>query len=211
MNAESSTPDDSVALYHLVGDSRRSEFERLAHQYRSDLRRMVEARLEETLRNRVDPSDVVQDGLFEAFARLDDFLLRRPMRFDLWLRKTTLERLIDVRRRHYAKQRDVRIEVPISNHSLECFSVQLLGSSGVRPALQQAEEAARLRHAIALLEPMDQEILLIRYVDGLNNQEAADLLQLSPTAASKRHGRALIRLTSELRRLGYHDQDHDHE
>ena len=36
----------------------------------------------------------------EAFQRLEDFLKRQPMPFDLWLRKTTYERLQKIRRYH---------------------------------------------------------------------------------------------------------------
>jgi hypothetical protein len=38
----------------------------------SDLRRFVVLRLEAQLRSRVDPSDVVQETMFEAYRRLDE-------------------------------------------------------------------------------------------------------------------------------------------
>jgi DNA-directed RNA polymerase specialized sigma24 family protein len=47
---------------------------------------------------------------------------------------------------------------------------------------------------VARLPEADQEILLLRTYEGLSNQEAAYVLGLDPATASKRHGRAVLRL-----------------
>lgn len=205
-SAQDHAADDSSQLDRLSGPEQRQEFERLASRFRVQLRKMVEARLEVTLRARVDASDVVQDALLTAFDRLDDFLLRRPMRFDLWLRRTTLERLIDLRRRHYARQRDVRTEVPFSDDSVLQIAARVFRGPSRDLAALEAESCGLLREAITALHEVDREILLLRYIDQLDNADAARVLDINPAAASKRHGRALLRLSSELRRLGYRDE-----
>ena len=48
------------------------------------------------------------------------------------------------------------------------------------------------------LSEADREILLMRNLESLSNQEAAEVLQIEPVAASKRYGRALLRLRSLL-------------
>jgi RNA polymerase sigma-70 factor (ECF subfamily) len=45
---------------------------------------------------------------------------------------------------------------------------------------------------------MDQEILLLRNLEGLSNQEVAQLLDIEPATASQRYGRALLRLRNVL-------------
>jgi RNA polymerase sigma-70 factor (ECF subfamily) len=69
----------------------RPALDQLLAEHRPYLRRLVELRFDPHLRPRVDPSDVVQDALFEAARRIDDYLRRDPMPFWLWLRQTACE------------------------------------------------------------------------------------------------------------------------
>jgi RNA polymerase sigma-70 factor (ECF subfamily) len=55
-----------------------------------------------------------------------------------------------------------------------------------------------VRQALARLPETDREVLLLRAFEGLSNQEVACVLGLEPAAASKRHGRALLRLHQVL-------------
>jgi RNA polymerase sigma-70 factor (ECF subfamily) len=48
------------------------------------------------------------------------------------------------------------------------------------------------------LADTDREVLLLRVFEGLSNQEVAQVLDLEPDAASKRYGRALLRLRQVL-------------
>ena len=48
------------------------------------------------------------------------------------------------------------------------------------------------------LDPIDREILALRHFEQLNNGEAADVLGLDKSAASKRYARALVRLKDVL-------------
>lgn len=52
------------------------------------------------------------------------------------------------------------------------------------------------------LSELDQEILLLRSFEGLTNQEAAQVLGIEPVAASRRLGRALLRLRKLLQECG---------
>src|SRR4051794_10800729 len=74
--------------------------QRLLERHRPRLRRMVALRLDQRLRARVDPSDVVQEALFDADQELSDYLKRRPIPFYPWLRQLAWDRLIDLNRRH---------------------------------------------------------------------------------------------------------------
>ena len=68
--------------------------------------------------------------------------------------------------------------------------------------LARSELAAQMRQALAQLPEDDREILLLRYLDNLSNQEIAALLEISPGSASKRHGRAILRLHKVLLAMG---------
>jgi RNA polymerase sigma-70 factor (ECF subfamily) len=60
------------------------------------------------------------------------------------------------------------------------------------------ERAHRVRAAVAQLPDADREVLLMRHFEGLSNQEVSCLLDITPAAASQRHGRALLRLRKLL-------------
>jgi RNA polymerase sigma-70 factor (ECF subfamily) len=51
------------------------------------------------------------------------------------------------------------------------------------------------------MEPLDREILALRHFEQLSNGEAAKVLGVGESAASKRHLRALVRLKEILKEL----------
>ncbi|MCA9183584.1 MAG: sigma-70 family RNA polymerase sigma factor, partial [Planctomycetales bacterium] len=129
--------------------------------------------------------------------RMDDFLARRPTSFRLWSRLKAMERLIDLRREHYADKRNVRRQVTLSNASSLALSRRFLKESPSQ-LLENQERANRIRAAIECLKPIDREVLLLRHVEELSNAEVAEVLEMHPDTASKRYGRAVIRLAEKL-------------
>ena len=55
-----------------------------------------------------------------------------------------------------------------------------------------------MREALATLDEIDREVLQLRAFEGLENDEVAQVLGLEPGTASKRYGRALLRLRQAL-------------
>jgi RNA polymerase sigma-70 factor (ECF subfamily) len=175
--------------------------------HRDYLQRLVELRLDARLRARINPSDVVQETFLEAVQRLPDYMARQPMPFQLWLRQTACERLIDLRRQHLdAECRTAKRERPLPASS-SLLLVQ--GVLGLRQApqrlLEEQELVGGVRRALAELAEEDSEIILLRNFEELSNQEAAQVLEIQPAAASKRYGRALLRLRRRLVALGLAD------
>ena len=180
----------------------RQAIERLFAEHRSYLREVVALRIDPQTSARVDPSDVVQETQLEALRRLPDYMARRPMPFRLWLIKTAHERLIVARRRHVtAGRRSVGREEPLPDGSSLLLAGRVF-EAGPSPSqqLHDRELAQRVREAVAQLPEGDREILYLRTFDGLSNHDAAMVLDLDPGTASKRHGRAILRLHQILKR-----------
>src|SRR5262249_54174108 len=153
---------------------------------------------------RLDPSDVVQETQLEVVRRLHDFLERRPMPFHLWVRKTAYERLLNLRRDHVeAARRAVGREVALPDRSSLLLARPLL-SGGPSPSrrLQAEEFAERVSRAVGELPESDRELLLMRHAEELSYEEVACLLDITPAAARKRYGRALLRLRKVLSEHG---------
>jgi RNA polymerase sigma-70 factor (ECF subfamily) len=205
---------DSAATQRLLERARtgdRAAFEQLFAQHRAFLRQIVELRMDPRLRGRVDPSDVVQEAQLDAFRRLRDYLNRRPMPFRLWLHKTAQEHLLKVHRRHAETgRRAIHLEVPLPEHSSVLLARRLL-AAGSSPSqrLGKRETARRVWQAIAALPESDREILIMRNFEGLSNQEVACLLELEPATASKRHGRALLRLRRYCSTVGFRSPSYE--
>ncbi len=189
------SPETELLLQRLrEGDQ--AAFEQLFAEHRPYLHRVIELRLDDRLRGRLDTSDLVQETQMEAFRRLEDYLRRRPMPFRLWLRKTAQERLITAQRQHLgAALRTVDREVPLPDQSSLLLARQFQ-AAGSTPSqrLEKAELASRMRAVLAELGEADREILVLRNLEELSNQEAAEVLQIEPAAASQRYGRAVLRL-----------------
>ncbi len=198
---------DSEATRGLLNSAKNGDaaaLDQLLGRHRAVLRRMVELRIDPQLRRRVDPSDIVQEAKAEALRRMPEYLQDLPMPFGLWLRRITYEQLLTMRRRHIeARRRTVDRELPLPQKSSFALA-RLLLDRGPTPSEQMAgqELAQRVREAVALLPEGDREVLLMRNFEGLSNQEVAQVLGIDPVAASKRFGRALLRLRKILQKGG---------
>jgi RNA polymerase sigma-70 factor (ECF subfamily) len=189
-------PPDTQGLLRRVRAGDRRAFELLFARHQAYLHRLVELRLDPRLRPRLDPSDVVQEAHVEALNRLDAYLASPALPFRLWLRQIAFDRTLKARRHHMGTaRRSLGREVPLPEESSVVLARRLLaGGPAPGQELDSRELARRLRRAVAQLPEADREVVILRHFEGLSNQEVACLLGLDPATASKRHGRALLRL-----------------
>ncbi|HEY7120492.1 MAG TPA: sigma-70 family RNA polymerase sigma factor [Tepidisphaeraceae bacterium] len=195
------TPDSALtcALLDEVRRGDRLALDRLLTRSRPKLLAFVDDHLDPRLRPRLDPSDVVQEVQLEVVRRMDDYLRRRPMPFHLWVRKTAYERLLNLRRDHQRARRTLDREVPLPERSSLLMVRPLLhGSASPSRQAEAREFADRVGRAVAELSDRDREILTMRHAEELSYEEIGHLLEIEPTAARKRYGRALIRLQTVL-------------
>lgn len=169
-------------------------------EHYSRLERMIEFRLDPRIRNRVDPVDVLQDSFIEAQRRLPGFLENRAVSMFVWIRQLTLQRLIDVHRRHFRDKRSVSQEVRLDRVAPNAATSMLIANELVGEVstpsrqLSRKEDIQRLQAAIDRMDPIDQEVLALRHFEQLGNKEVAEILNLGVTAASNRYIRAMGRL-----------------
>lgn len=182
-------------------DALASAFDR----YRPRLVRMVQVRLDPRLQGRIDPVDVVQDTFVDVLQGLSDYQGPSELPFFLWLRLMTGRRLMNTHRDHLgAQKRAAGREVNLRQAMPDASSVgiaDMLAGSWTSPsrAAGRAEFHHQFQNALEQLEPIDREILSLRHVEELTNDEAAHSLGLSKAAASNRYVRALARLRTILK------------
>jgi RNA polymerase sigma-70 factor (ECF subfamily) len=200
MEPQGANIGDTAGLLQQVSRGSRPALDELLARHRPAIRWLVELRLDPKLRQRLDPSDVVQETQAEAVRRIDAYLRDRPVPFALWLRRIAYDRLIMLRRKHVdAGRRAVTRDLPLPDRSSVELGRRLLAHSATpSEQLVRRELGERVRQAIAGLDESDREIILMRNYEGLTNQEIAQLLDIEPSAASRRYGRALLRLRVAL-------------
>jgi RNA polymerase sigma-70 factor (ECF subfamily) len=193
-----STKIDSLLARLEMGDEH--ALAELFSHFQDQLRRMVGYRLDGRLQGRVDVSDVLQEVYLDASQRLDHYRTSPPSSFLLWLRQLTDQRLVDVHRRHFgAQRRDVRRESRRPGSDTGSLLTQLVGrfSSPSQEAMRAELEAA-VEQALDGMSPIDREVLALRHFEQFGNNQVAELLGISKTAASNRYVRALRRLQELL-------------
>lgn len=200
--------DQTAELLLAAGDGNPGAVNRLLDRHREALRRMVELRMDQTLRRRVDASDIVQDVLIEANRRLTEYLANPAMPFHLWLRHIARDRVIDTHRRHrVAGKRSIDREQRQAAAGLDRSSLDLIAQLR-DPELTPAAAATwnelerRFFAALDQLEEHDREVLLMRHFEQLSNQDVATALGLSEPAAGMRYLRAMRRLRALLAEPG---------
>jgi RNA polymerase sigma-70 factor (ECF subfamily) len=197
-----SSPPDTEQLLARAGQGDAMAGQQLLTHHRDRLRRMVALRMDRRLAARVDASDIVQESLAEAHQRLSEYLRDRPLPFYAWLRQFAWERVAKQYERHVkAQRRSVTREAPppLPDESVAQLAHRLIASA-TSPSrrLLRDELRDRVRVALGCLKPLDREVLVLRYLEGLSNAEAAAVLGLAENTAGMRHLRALERLRALL-------------
>ena len=124
----------------------------------------------------------------------------RKVDFYVWLRGLAGQRLSNVHRQHLgAKCRTAWREVSLPAESSLLLAQQLLaGGTSPSRALLKKELRRRVQQAIERLPPDDREVILMRHFEEMSNQEVAQAIGLTESAATMRYGRALFRLKEIL-------------
>jgi RNA polymerase sigma-70 factor, ECF subfamily len=206
---DSSPPTDRVSrrrLQKFHSELQRGDAQALAsllNFYRPYLLATARARLDNRLRVKAGPSDVVQETLAEAH-RAWDKIEQRPRtedEFREWIRGILLERLKALRRRFYrAQSRSLRRERSLDDGQSKRLIDQLAAGCSDSPsaALDRQALAERLEEALERLPDAYRQIILWRNRDNQKFTEIGACLDRSPDAARKLWRRAIRLLKKEL-------------
>ncbi len=180
----------------------------LFDEHRPRLRRMVDLRMDHRLHARVDASDVLQEAYIDLAQRLPEYAKQQKYPFFLWLRLVTGQRLAQVHRKHLgAAMRNVDLEVSLYRKAMPQVSTFFLASrligqfTSVSQKAMRAEMQVKLQEVLNTMDPNDREVLALRHFEQLSNEETAQVLEITDSAASTRHMRALMRLREALERI----------
>jgi RNA polymerase sigma-70 factor (ECF subfamily) len=202
------TSDSSVQTKDIERRLRNGDAEALAELFsreRERLWRVIQFRLAEPLRGRLEPDDVLQEAFLAASQRLKHYSESPATSPFIWLRMIVNQTLVDLHRQHLgAQKRDAAREVsldsaPYVQATSASVAIQLVGNfTSPSGAAVRADQHKLVQDAIEEMDPIDREVLALRHFEELTNSEVAEALGIEQKAASIRYIRALRRLKEIL-------------
>ncbi len=196
---------DPTDLQRLLTTGDKQALAELFSLHRESLRKMVQFRLDNRLRHRVDAEDILQEAFLAAEQRIGSYRDDSERSVFIWLRLIVGQTLIDVHRRHLGtKMRDANQEVSLRHNgspmaSSATLSGHLLGHlTSPSQAAMRAEMVVLLEGVLQNMDDLDREVLMLRHFEELSNNEVAEILGIQKSAASNRYVRALQRLKGIL-------------
>ena len=174
----------------------------LLESYREYLRLLARLELHPRLRARLDPSDIVQQTLFQAHQALDQFRGNGEAALAAWLRQILARNLAIASRDHARAKRDVRREQDVQA-ALDRSSARLeswLGADQTSPSLkaERNEQLLRMANALAALPADQRDAVTLHFLNGLSLAEVGTRLGRSQAAAVGLIQRGLKAMRSTL-------------
>ena len=182
---------DDLDLVHATQDGDVSAFEQLVERYDRKLFRIAE----HITHNREDSQDAVQEALLKAFQHVGDF--REHSQFSTWLIRITVNQaLMKLRKRRTNK------EVSLDEDSQSDGDMLPRQVVDWAPTPEERYRTSELRNilikALEGLRPALRTVFMLRDIEGLSIDQAAEVLDLSPTAVKARLWRARLQLRDLL-------------
>jgi RNA polymerase sigma-70 factor (ECF subfamily) len=154
---------------------------------------MINRRISAKLAARIDPEGVVQEAFVRARPRWQE-PSPRPDDPDAWIYAQVLDRLRELIRGAMGPVHDVDRDILWPDEAVGPLAEHLVDSeTGPRTALSRAERREVVRVALGKLDPIDREILALRYFDGLNFAQIGAILGLKENTANARALRAAVK------------------
>jgi RNA polymerase sigma-70 factor (ECF subfamily) len=161
---------------------------RLLESFRSYLRLLARLHLSPQLRGKLDPSDIVQQTLLQAYQALDGFRGDSKAECAAWLRQILVRNLAQALRdlgrakREVGREQSLQAAVDASSARLEAWLAADQSSPSHRA--ERGEEALRLAEALEQLPEAQREALVLQHWQGLSLAQIGDQLDRSPEAVA---------------------------
>jgi RNA polymerase sigma-70 factor (ECF subfamily) len=188
-HASSITDRDLIAR---TAEGDRRAFEQLLERHAAAVLRLAEA---------VSDPSTAEDAMQQTF--LSVYEHAASFRGDASVRTWVLTIARNAAHRLNRKtRREELVEQPLMQLGVEAG----WGSDDPEAIAIASERKGVLRKAMSLLSSDDQEVLILRDIEGLRGAEAAEVLGIGERAVKSRLHRARLRLAASLRAIGPDDE-----
>lgn len=186
----------------MAGETQRPTWENSLGEYREYLRRLAAAKLEPSVRRKLDESDIVQQALLQAHRSIAQFTGSDRAQLAGWLRKILANELAQELRRLRTDKRDMGIEVPLqADWDTSIARVDAWAADGATSPSGHAiasENRDRIKRAMLLLSEAQREAISLHYIEGMKIAEICSVMQKSQTAVAGLIHRGLTSLREQM-------------
>jgi RNA polymerase sigma-70 factor (ECF subfamily) len=147
--------------------------------------------------NKEDASDVLQETFLQAFKKLAGF--KGKAKFSTWLYRIAVNICL-MKKRKGKRMETVSLDIPILTKKEDEIKRELRDDWSESPlaTLENKEVKKTLSEAIDLLPEEYRTVFLLRGLNGLSNEEVAEVLKISLPAVKSRLHRARLFLRDRL-------------
>lgn len=205
LDGQSRVDRDFMKLLHQARAGQASALGSLLQWYVKYLALLASTQLDQRLRRRVSPSDIVQETLLAAHRDFAAFRGESQGELLAWLRQILIHSIHRTIARHVkAEKRDIRRDVSIDQVSdrLEesaCNLAQRLPARGDSPsaAMQREESAVEFANRLSELPDHYRDVIVLRVLQSLSFEEIAQRMGRSSGAVRMLWLRALDSLKTQ--------------
>lgn len=167
-------------------------------RYRDYLKLLAHLQMDPRLRQKLDPSDVVQETLLQAHTKMDQFRGQSEAELTGWLRRILANTLAMSLRRYGRQRRDAALERSLEL-AVEASSVRLeqwlaRDEPGPSQEAERNEQLLRLAGALGRLPDEQREALELRHLHGRPVAEIGQLMGRSEASVAGLLRRGLMSL-----------------
>ena len=143
--------------------------------------------MEQALRAKCEPEDILQEVYLDVFQHIDSFKDRGPDSFFNWVVTILDSKIVNTRRALHSRKRDIARELgaPAAGGAQSYWNLldQLYADSGTPSRVARHEEAVgALLSCISALTDSHRQVVQLRFLEGCSVAEAANRLGKSQAA-----------------------------
>lgn len=160
--------------------------QRLNH-FRPVLLTLAEAMMSSTLREDLEPSDLVQQTLLEAHCNAEQLAAMSQAAFFSWLRSALTHNVLDAVKHLKAQKNDVRRRVRASDAEgsfLRLEQILIADQTSPSEVVQRNEHICRMLAALQTLPDNQRRAVILKHLNGRSLRDIAETLGLSEPAAA---------------------------
>ncbi len=199
--------DEVLQLINSARAGNTDQLGQLLQFYFSYLTVLANTQLDQRLRKRLNPSDLVQETMMAAHRDFAAFRGNSPQEFVGWLRQILINVLHGAIAKHVkAGKRDIRreisidqVEAKVDRSSTKLASILPGKVESPSSPMHAAERAADLAEHLSMLPPDYKEVIVLRNLRGLSFDEIAEEMDRSSGAVRMLWLRAIDKFKSTYR------------
>lgn len=171
-------------------------------KFRGYLQFLARVQLDDQFRGKLDPSDIVQQSMLQAYEARDQFRGGTEAEYVGWLRQILARTISHATRDLRTQKRDVNrersIEASINSSSLKLGGFLADGGSSPSVRVSRQEQARLVAAAIESLSTDQRQVIILRYWQGLSLNELAEKMDKSTAAVAGLLHRAIKQLRGKV-------------